>query len=619
MNWIKITLLFLLFFEVSAIAQVNFTALDNVNQFNGKFRYGTNFGVYPGWIDLQTADVVVGNGTLPGIGIDAIRGSLPHHFLEQWNYEIRKDWYAHYQSLGANNHLTFVGYPAEAQRDQEEYCDGEPSELFANMYEPIWDDNNGTAINENNPYATYIFRTVSIYKDHIKFWEIMNEPDFTANWPVAFGAPGQPGNWWENVPQPCDMAIKAPFFHYVRMMRISWEVIKTVDPEAYVLTGGIGNEAFLDALCRYTDNPDGGQVTADFPHTGGAYFDVLSFHYYPHFDNTLRTFNGLDWDFHRHSDLAAQGVIEKKASFQSVLDKYGFDGNQYPEKLWQISEMNVPRLTFNDLFFGSNMGQVNFTIKSLVKAQQDDLEQVYFYNVSDNQTENQIGFEFNAMGQLKFLGDYTYPNYGVNDQAIALKTTFDFLNHKIYNEELSQELNLPIEIDGAVFTENQDTVAVLWAKTNQDQSEAAFAEYTLPSNFSILNNEIFEWNYSDTQLPRLIADSKVQLNGSPVFAKISANKTTSSTTTLNSDFRIEAYPNPTKGDFQFEIFSARAAKATIEVLNSQGKIVDVLANKELLIAGKNVFDAAIKHPRGLYFIVVKTERGLIQTRKLIVG
>ena len=220
--------IFFLFFISALSAQVNYTALDRVNSYNEKFRYGTNFGVYPGWIDLQTADVVVGNGTLPGIGIDAIRGSLPHFFLEEWNYEIRKDWYAHYQSLGANNHLVFVGYPSEVARDPEEYCTGSHSELFKNLYEPIWDNNNGTPYNENNEYAAYLYRTVEIYKDHVKFWEIMNEPDFTTDWTVAFSQPGQPGNWWENVPQPCDMAIKAPFFHYVRMMRISWEVIKSV-------------------------------------------------------------------------------------------------------------------------------------------------------------------------------------------------------------------------------------------------------------------------------------------------------------------------------------------------------------------------------------------------------
>ena len=605
-------------FSISVVfGQVNYTALDQVKPNAGKFRYGTNFGVYAGWLDLQTADVVVGNGTLPGIGIDAIRGSLPHFFLEEWNYEIRKDWYAHYESLGANDHLVFVGYPSEEARDPIEYCTGFQSELFENLYEPIWDNNNGTPYNEDNIYAAYLYKTVEIHKDYVKFWEIMNEPDFTTDWTVAFGQPGQPGNWWENVPQPCDMGIKAPFFHYVRMMRISWEIIKSVDPDAYVLTGGIGNEAFLDALCRYTDNPTDGSVTADYPHKGGAYFDVLSYHMYPHFDNTLRTFNGLDWDYHRHSDRAANGVIAKKESFQQVLDKYGFDGSQYPEKLWLISEMNVPRKTFSNLYFGSNEGQINFTMKSLVKVQQHGFEQVYFYNVSDNQPEDQIGYEFNAMGQLKYLGDYTYPDYEVNDQGIALKTTFDFLNNKTFDEALTHELNMPDAVDGAVFIGTTDTVAVLWAKTTLDQSEDAFTTFPLSNEFTIIDNQAYEWNYSMTNLPRILDDNVLAFNGTPVFFEISKN-TTSNTKKLVNEIKVQSFPNPSEGQFTVEIFADKSERVSIELKNIQGQIIQEIAKNQKLNVGKNKFESDEKLTSGLYFLSIKTLDGNTQNLKIVI-
>ncbi len=615
----QIIFLTALLFSISVVfGQVNYTALDQVKPNAGKFRYGINFGVYAGWLDLQTADVVVGNGTLPGIGIDAIRGSLPHFFLEEWNYEIRKDWYAHYESLGANDHLVFVGYPSEEARDTKEYCSGFQSELFESLYEPIWDNNNGTPYNENNIYAAYLYKTVEIHKDYVKYWEIMNEPDFTTDWTVAFGQPGQPGNWWENVPQPCDMGIKAPFFHYVRMMRISWEIIKSVDPDAYVLTGGIGNEAFLDALCRYTDNPTDGSVSADYPHKGGAYFDVLSYHTYPHFDNTLRTFNGLDWDYHRHSDRAANGVIAKKESFQQVLDKYGFDGSQYPEKLWLISEMNVPRKTFSNLYFGSNEGQINFTIKSLVKVQQHGLEQVYFYNVSDNQPEDQIGYEFNAMGQLKYLGDYTYPDYEVNDQGIALKTTFDFLNNKTFDEKLTNELNMPDAVDGGVFIGTNDTVAVLWAKTALDQSEDAFTTFPLPNDFTILNDQAYEWNYSMTNLPRILDDNVLALNGTPVFFEISKNTTTSKTKELVGELKVHSFPNPSDGQFTIEIFADKSKTVSIELKNIQGQIIQEIAKNQKLNVGKNQFDSNEKLTSGLYFLSIKTTDGITQNLKIVI-
>ena len=99
--------------------------------------------------------------------------------------------------------------------------------------------------------------------------------------------PGQPGNWWENNPDPCDYKLRAPIFHYIRTLRISYEVIKSIAPDDYVCIAGLGFDSFLDALLRNTDNPDDGKVTAEYPLGAGAYFDVVGFHVYPHIDLSL--------------------------------------------------------------------------------------------------------------------------------------------------------------------------------------------------------------------------------------------------------------------------------------------------------------------------------------------
>ncbi|WP_437333562.1 hypothetical protein [Sorangium sp. So ce394] len=44
-----------------------------------------------------------------------------------------------------------------------------------------------------------------------------------------------------------------------------------------------GYPAFLSAILRYTDNPEGGAATPVHPEKGGAYIDVVDFHYYPIF------------------------------------------------------------------------------------------------------------------------------------------------------------------------------------------------------------------------------------------------------------------------------------------------------------------------------------------------
>ena len=46
-------------------------------------------------------------------------------------------------------------------------------------------------------------------------------------------------------------------------------------------TGGLGYPEFLDAILRYTDNPDEGKVNSGYPAYGGAYFDCDTYQQYP--------------------------------------------------------------------------------------------------------------------------------------------------------------------------------------------------------------------------------------------------------------------------------------------------------------------------------------------------
>ncbi|MFN4257632.1 MAG: hypothetical protein ACK4Q5_21885, partial [Saprospiraceae bacterium] len=133
-------------------------------------------------------------------------------------------------------HTVIVGFPSEQHRDPTQYCPGLQSELFANMYTPVWDGGaNGTPYNDENYYAAYLYKIVSLYKGYVRFWEIWNEPGFDYTGGLGYAQPGSPGNWWDNNPSPCDYKLRAPIFHYVRLLRISWEIIKTLDPEAYVV------------------------------------------------------------------------------------------------------------------------------------------------------------------------------------------------------------------------------------------------------------------------------------------------------------------------------------------------------------------------------------------------
>ncbi|MEL6945588.1 MAG: hypothetical protein AAFO82_23275, partial [Bacteroidota bacterium] len=369
--------------------------------------YGTNVGYYPQWTQEQLADITIGNKAegVDGVGITTMRPALFEHFMEQWGYDLRVKTFEHYKKLGAKDNVVFVGYPSDKHRDPKEYCQGVRSELFRNLYTPIWDNGaNGTPYNDNNYYAAYLYKTVTLYKDYVKFWEIWNEPDysFTAN---SIERPGEDGNWWENNPDPCDYDIHAPIFHYIRMLRISYNIIKTVDPEAYVAIGGIGYPSFLDAVLRNTDNPNNGQVSDKYPLMGGAYFDVLSYHTYPHIDNSLRKWNNdiKGFEYSRHTDAAVRGVLNLRNRFEEVLFSHGYDGAEYPEKEWIITESNVPRKPVNR-GFGSDEVQRNFIIKALVESQKHNIHQFHIFTLGDKidyATAKDVYDEYHIMGLFK--------------------------------------------------------------------------------------------------------------------------------------------------------------------------------------------------------------------------
>ncbi|MEZ4934874.1 MAG: hypothetical protein R2788_22430 [Saprospiraceae bacterium] len=180
-KYLPLGLLFLFFQNAPLKAQVSYTANDTIAEFKGQFRYGSNVGAYYYWRDEQLADIAAGNPELgvEGIGVDAFRPLLSESFLHFWGYDIRIDAFKHYAKLGMKDNVVFVGYPAEEHRDLTNYCPDGPSELFANMYEPIWDDGeNGTPVNDENYYALYMWEMVRRYHEYVRYWEIWNEPDF---------------------------------------------------------------------------------------------------------------------------------------------------------------------------------------------------------------------------------------------------------------------------------------------------------------------------------------------------------------------------------------------------------------------------------------------------------
>ncbi|MEM6965580.1 MAG: lectin-like protein, partial [Bacteroidota bacterium] len=522
--------IFFIFQTIQLQSQITYTANDQITPYDGVFRPGVNPGYYgPNWNDFLLTDIAGGNpaaGT-QGAGARAFRSSLPESIALIFDYPTWVGIYDYYELQGMKDNTMIVGFAHPDHADPVEYCDGIPTEMFANLYEPIFDGGlNGTPVNENNYFARYMWDLLESVGDHVKFWEIWNEPGFDYTGATGWLPPGQLGNWWENNPDPCDYKLRAPIFHFVRTLRVAYEVIKTHSPDDYVVFSGSGFESFLDAVLRNTDNPIDGSVTADYPLGGGAYFDVIGGHYYPHFDGTMRQWNNSigGFEYFRHSDRGADGLIDKRVLRDGTLAGYGYDGITYPKKIWTLTEYNVPNAPFpdfnntNEMFFGSVEGARNFIMKSFVVAMKEGFVQIHPYQLGERATAaNSVG-SFDQMGFFENLNVVTHFNQVILEQGIGYKTTTDMLFEKEYDAAKTTEMNIPANMNGGAFKNSLGQYTyVLWAKTTVDQSEFASASYTFPASMNIGNLDRMNWDFGYTGITSNVTSQNIQLDASPTF------------------------------------------------------------------------------------------------------
>jgi Secretion system C-terminal sorting domain len=562
-----------------------YTANDIVPPFQENFGYGSNMGYFPpDYYDDQLAILSHGSpdGIVPGVGVNCIRPALFDHFLDYWGYDIRLNTFKLYDSIGMKNNTVFLGFPAEKHRDSTSYCNGSYSELFRGMYEPIWDlGENGTPVNDKNFYALYLWKTVSTYKKYVKFWEIWNEPDLDMSG-NGWKSPTMDGNWWTNTPGPCETKLKAPLYHYIRLLRISYEVIKKADPTAYVAIGGIGYPSYLDAILRNTDNPSNGITSTKYPKKGGAYFDVLSYHSYPHIEGYTRAWNDNinDFSYFRHSDACVDGIWKKKNEFQSVLNKYGYNGITYPDKQWIITEINIPRKQFGD-FIGSDAAQTNFMMKALITAQQENVDQMYIYSLADEVPEAEAKNEFGFMGLFENLNGIKPYAGRANQVATGFKTTSDVISNAKYDSIQTNLLNLPSNVKGCAFKDtNGKYIYALWSVTTLDRDETSYATYTFPNELGINYLDQKYWHFSKTKAHHLVNAKQVKLTAAPSFFS------ESDFSTLTYPKNVKVYPNPIStgfGIYSFWLYESN--NTTIEVFDAKGKKIETIAQNENLPEG----------------------------------
>jgi hypothetical protein len=599
----------------SCNAQPNTNANQYIPPYQDGFGYGSNMGVYPPYTDESLAILAHGSpdGKVPGVGVNTIRPALPENFLQQWGYPIRLDAFKLYDSIGLKNQTVFIGFPSETNRDTIRHCNEGPSETFKGMYLDIWDDGtDGTPVNDKNTYALYVWKLATTYKGLIRYYEVMNEPDLDMKgnaWKTA----DMPGNWWVKNPDPCEYKLRAPIFYYVRMLRISYEVIKSVDPRAYVAIGGIGYTSFLDAVCRNTDNPNQGTLTSKFPFKGGAYFDVLSYHSYPHIDNSLREWDipSAQFRYFRNSDMALDGTWKQRDAMRMVLNQHGYNGTTYPKKRWIITEINIPRKQYG-YFIGSDAAQTNFMMKALIEGQIEGVDAMYIYNMGDEVKEKDATNEFNFMGLFKNMSGEQLYQATKNQMAFGFKTTSDILNGFRYDSISTKALKLPVNVRGGAFSNGTGrTIYALWVRTEGDLNEFSTLQFKFPTAAKYLYQK--QWDFSETGVSVLVNALDVTLSATPSFLEVAPDN--------DADFpkTLKVFPNPIADSNQCALSFYLYEEQTIDldVYDNKGRLIQSLAQQRLFPKGGHQLVVNLtQQAKGTYFVRLKTA-GNVQTIPLI--
>ncbi len=495
------------------------------------FGYGVNFGNPSGWNNRTLSTIAARAGS------NTARIKMPEVYFATWGYNISfaNGDMAAYQSNGLSNLTGFLIGPTAAHSNAPS---GKNTDQYSpkNLYEPIW--SSPGVVNPNNYWASYVYQTVSQYKDRVKTWEVWNEPDATSNWSATQGA------WWTSPPSRSDLFNwHDSIFAYIRLLRVTYEVAKSVDPDCLIATGGIGYESFLDAILRYTDNPADGSVTSAYPAKGGAWFDAVSFHHYPQFatyDQANQT-----WMRGTDSDAMAASFVARKNTLQIQLNRYGYDGTTYPQKRWLATESGVASKPAGGYVGGADL-QRDYMLKMPILAQINGVYQVDWFQLADSEADS------SSSNANAHMGLYYYP-VGKSVDTVALKagaaaygTFASTVRGLSYDAAATAALGLPSNVKGYVFRQpNGARVIALWAATSGN-NESATATARISSSVPLQKRN---WDYSVTRATQTLSPSggsvTVSLTAAPLFLIETSGTGATPTAVPTAGATATATPSPT--------------------------------------------------------------------------
>ena len=451
------------------------------------FRFGVNGGYYgPGIDRRESAQMSL------AIGASSLRTTLPEYYLQKWGDEIETGDYAFYETLGLGHHACFlIGPTAEHSSAPAGVAEWELAHYSPkNLYEPIFLDDG--RVNPENYWAAYVELVAKNYGQFLDLYEVWNEPDQVGgNWQAT-------QSWDKDPPKPSDLVWwNDSVFAYVRMLRITHEVVHRFDDDAAVTTGGIGYGNFLSALLRYTDEPKAGEVTADFPQRGGAYIDVVSYHYYP-------VFGGGS------SDRGVDGLLEARDDYAERLEAAG-----EAERRFVVTENGAPRYALGD-YPGGEEYSASYLVKSMTAGHYAGLIGIDWFAQGDGAAAGASTDSFDYMG-LYF--DYSQAMAVSETEASPQGRAYAWLSRWLPGSAPDAQalaaLALPSDVRGAAFAQDGRRLLVLWAKTEDDETATATYELATSGAVTVHSFDVEGGEHTE-ELQPVAGKVSLSLRGMPI-------------------------------------------------------------------------------------------------------
>jgi hypothetical protein len=451
------------------------------------FTYGLNLGYYNGQLtDLEESQLGL------AAGADSHRHKLTESFLDTWGDTIHVPELMAMTQAGERDIVCFLVGASEAHSNAPAGSADWQREQWSpkNLYQPTFTSTGD--VNPDNYWAAFVARVVKNYSPYIHTWEVWNEPDQVGgNWQATQTWDTQPPNpsdlvWWQDT-----------IYAYIRMLRVTHEVVHKLDPQGKVTLGGIGYPKFLNAVLRYTDEPTSGKVDADHPEKGGAYFDVVSFHYYPVFSPGS-------------SDVGAKGLLQLRDDLQAELDKAGVTG-----KGFIVTESGAPRYAF-----GSSPGGVdyahNYLMKAMALAQNAGIGRIDWFVLGDSKAAGASSDPFSYMGlYLDLTSVSDPPGATITETGVAYATIGHLLAGSVSDPTATAALGLPSGTRGvALRTKEGKHAFVVWAEAADENGSG---KVTLPASGDAT---VYAWDYSKTKASSVVSPAagavSVDVTSAPV-------------------------------------------------------------------------------------------------------